>query len=189
VDTATLPEPADSLCAAFRRAGLTLVVKALPNDFGLPAFGVACLEQITAWRVLACAGYAARTTPAEALVSALLELAQTRATDLQGAREDRHDIEKQRLTHWLEGHWLATPGPLAAYSKAIESFRHDLEPTVHGLAQAFERVGLTDIAVAEFPAPAGITAVRVLVPGAETWHCTGGEGVLGPRLGRQVNHA
>lgn len=188
VDPATLPDRAAHLYGAFTRAGLRPIVKALPNDFGLAAFGVACLEQITATEVLGCAGYAVRTNPERALLGALLELAQTRATDLQGAREDRHDLEKQRMTGWPDNHWLATQGPVLPYSVAVASFSDAIQPTVASLLGAFAGAGLADVAVVEFPAPRGIRAVRVLVPGVETWHCTGGEGKLGPRLGKQVNN-
>ena len=184
----TVPDRPRRLIERFSRAGLTVVIKALPNDFGLPAFGVACMEYVTVAHVLGCAGYAARCDPEEALVCALLELAQTRATDLQGAREDRHDIEKQRLPEIPANHWLATPGDVTRFDVAASMF--DLPeglPALERIVSAFATAGLGDIAVVSFPAPDGICALRALVPGAETWHSTGGCSKLGPRLARKVN--
>lgn len=189
VDPVTVPPVARRLVDRFEVAGLTLVIKALPNDLGLPAFGVACMDQVTLAEVLGCAGYAVRATPDEALVAALLELAQTRATDLQGAREDRHDVEKRRLTHATGVHWLATPDGSVSYITAAALFAPTTQPSCEHAIRAFEAVGLSDIAVVEFAAPTGISAVRVLVPGAETWHSTGGEAQLGPRLAKRINHA
>jgi len=189
VDPDTVPPVARHLVDRFTDAGLSLVIKALPNDFHLPAFGVACLEQITVGEVLGCAGYGARCNPADALVAALLELAQTRATDLQGAREDRHDIEKRRLPSSLGDHWLATSGEPVPYDVAADQFASATDRQLDRIVAAFRTAGLTDIAVVEFGAPDGISAVRALVPGAETWHSTGGFARLGPRLAGKVNHA
>ncbi|MEV6923928.1 YcaO-like family protein [Dactylosporangium sp. NPDC051485] len=188
VDLRTLPPTARELVDRFSAAGLQVVVKALPNDFNLPAFGAACLEQISIAHVLGCAGYGVRGDPEEALLAALLELAQTRATDLQGAREDRHDIEKRRLPRTLNHHWLATPGEPTSYDTASAQFMRIPEEPLGHVLHAFESAGLADVAVVEFAAPDGIAAVRVLVPGVETWHCTGGEAMLGPRLSKKVNH-
>lgn len=194
LDLPTLPDPARDLVAAFTGAGLRVVVKALPNDLGLPTFAAACLDQITMGEVLACAGYATRTGSDDAVTAALLELAQTRATDLQGAREDRHDIEKRRLTATPGQHWLTTPGVPVSYPSAVGRFSWRGEQStpsqdVDHLASALAAVGLDDIAVVDFPSPEGVHAVRVLVPGAETWHATGGEGSLGPRLTLRTAHA
>lgn len=187
IDLNTIPPTPRALADRFIAAGFELVVKALPNDFGLPAFGAACMEPVTFTQVLGCAGYAARATPEEALTSALLELAQTRATDLQGAREDRSDIEKRRLPHTPSSHWLATPSTPVSYDDASTMFPAAARQAETHASDAFKAAGLTDIAIVEFPSPPGISAVRVVVPGAETWHSTGGEASLGPRLAKMVN--
>lgn len=187
VEQASLPPVARRLVGRFVDAGLAVVVKALPNDLRLPTFGAACTEEIGISEVLGCAGYSARFDPEEAVVAALLELAQTRATDLQGAREDRHDIEKQRLPRSPASHWLLTSGSPLPFFAVRALFDEVDEPSVDGLLGRLGAVGLTDAAVFQFDAPPGVSAVRVLVPGAETWHCTGGEASLGPRLGERVN--
>jgi ribosomal protein S12 methylthiotransferase accessory factor YcaO len=187
IDLRTVPPDAQELIDRYSAAGLHLVVKALPNDFGLPAFGVACLEQLSITHVLGCAGYAVRDNADDALLAALLELAQTRATDLQGAREDRHDVEKRRLPRTLRDHWLATPGEPTSYDAATTLFAPATDNPLTHVLRAFANAGLPDTAAVQFAAPPGVAAVRVLVPGAETWHCTGGEAVLGPRLSRKVN--
>ncbi|WP_034274384.1 YcaO-like family protein [Haloechinothrix halophila] len=177
----SLPGSAQEIAKRYEAAGLDLVVKLLPNDFELPAFGVAAVQQADLTRHLGCAGYAVRTSSASALDSALLELAQTRATDLQGAREDRHEVEKQRLDEAPTGHWLATPG-----ARAVSYSEQDVEPGLDGLLARCEQAGLPDVAYVAFPAWPGISVVRVVVPDAETWHVTGGWSSLGPRLREQV---
>ena len=177
VDRDSLPSSALEIAGRYRAAGLDLVVKLLPNDFGVPAIGVAAVQQADLTRHLGCAGYAVRSSSSSALDGALLELAQTRATDLQGAREDRHEPEKQRLDDRPAHHWLATPGQTqVAYEES------QVPSGLDSLVDRCADVGLSDVAYVEFPGWPGVSVVRVVVPDAETWHVTGGWSSFGPRL-------
>lgn len=182
VERDSLPDTALEIMRSYETAGLQLVLKILPNDFDLPAFGVAAIEEADFTRHLGCAGYAVRPSNAAAAEAALLELAQTRATDLQGAREDRHEPEKQRLNHVPEHHWLATPG-----TQPIAYQDRNVEPGVDNLLNRCAHAGLTDVAYIEFPGWPGISVVRVVVPDSETWHVTGGWSSFGPRLRATIN--
>lgn len=184
IERDSLPIPALDLVKRYEAAGLELVIKTMPNDFDLPAYGVAAVQEADPTRHLGCAGYAVRSSSADALDSALLELAQTRATDLQGAREDRHEPEKQRLDEIPAHHWLATPGarPVAYEAARVE---HGLNHLLDHCAMA----GLKDAAYVQFPGWPGISVTRVLVPDAETWHVTGGWSTFGPRLRASVDRS
>lgn len=182
IDQTTLPPDLDDLAGRYRNAGLDLVVKQLPNEYGLPAYGVAAVQQTDMTRYLGCAGYAVRQSSGIAIESALLELAQTRATDLQGAREDRHEIEKKRLEDHPTHHWMATPGTNPTRYEPTE-----VNPELDHLLDSCARAGLPDIAYTQFPGWPGISIVRVLVPDAETWHITAGWSDLGPRLRAAIN--
>lgn len=182
VERDSLPDTALEIVRRYEAAGLDLVLKMLPNDFDLPAYGVAAVQEADFTRHLGCAGYAVRSSNAAAAEAALLELAQTRATDLQGAREDRHEPEKQRLDHVPERHWLATPGtqPIAYQERTVE-------PGIDSLLNRCADAGLPDVAYVEFPGWPGISVVRVVVPDSETWHVTGGWSSFGPRLRAAVS--
>jgi ribosomal protein S12 methylthiotransferase accessory factor YcaO len=177
VERDSLPDTALEIVRRYEEAGLDLVLKMLPNDFDLPACGVAAVQEADFTRHLGCAGYAVRSSNTAAAEAALLELAQTRATDLQGAREDRHEPEKQRLDHVPERHWLATPG-----TQPIAYQERNVEPGLDNLVNRCAGAGLSDVAYVEFPGWPGISVVRVVVPDSETWHVTGGWSSFGPRL-------
>lgn len=177
VEQASLPESVSRIVRHYESAGLDLVVKMLPNEFSFPAYGVSAVQRSGIARHLGCAGYGVRSTGAAALEAALLELAQTRATDLQGAREDRREPEKQHLEHNPEHHWLTTPG-----TRPIPYRPHDVEPDLDRLLERCADGGLPEAAYVEFPGWSGISVVRVLVPHAETWHVTGGWSSFGPQL-------
>jgi ribosomal protein S12 methylthiotransferase accessory factor len=177
IERDSLPDIALDIARRYEAAGLDLVIKLLPNDFDLPAYGVAAVQEADFTRHLGCAGYAVRSSSTAALEAALLELAQTRATDLQGAREDRHEPEKQRLEQVPEHHWLATPG-----TRAVPYEERQTESGLDNLLARCAKAGLPDVAYVEFPGWPGISVVRLLVPEAETWHVTGGWSSFGPRL-------
>lgn len=177
IERDSLPDIALDIARRYESAGLDLVIKLLPNDFDLPAYGVAAVQEADFTRHLGCAGYAVRSSSTAALEAALLELAQTRATDLQGAREDRHEPEKQRLEQVPEHHWLATPG-----TRAVPYEERQVESGLDNLLARCANAGLPDVAYVEFPGWPGISVVRLLVPEAETWHVTGGWSNFGPRL-------
>ncbi|WP_033306993.1 YcaO-like family protein [Streptomyces iakyrus] len=181
VDPETVPKSLQWILERFAAAGLRLTIKQIPSHVGLPTFGVAAIEEVGFEQYLGCAGYGCALSKEKALRAALLELAQTRATDLQGAREDRHLVEKRRLTAMPEEHWLASPG-------TPHSFVEDEAAPVTG-RQALQRVsaalaaaGFADWAYIAFPRYEGIHACRVFVPGLETWHPSAGRSDYGAAL-------
>jgi ribosomal protein S12 methylthiotransferase accessory factor len=181
IDAATVPAVLQPILRCFAAAGLNLTIKQIPSHIGLPTFGVAAVEEIGFDAFLGCAGYGCGLTHEAALRAALLELAQTRATDLQGAREDRHVVEKSRLTAAPESHWLATPGrpqPFEERGAAPTTPRDGL----HRATAALSAAGYGEWAYVRFPVYDGIHVCRVIVPGAETWHPTAGASDFGPAL-------
>ena len=90
------------LCSRLERAGFEAHLFDLaPEDgLGVPVVG-ALLFDVPGAPVPLTAGYACRITPAHALHAALLEAAQSRLTDIHGAREDvthgdQHGVEDLR---------------------------------------------------------------------------------------------
>jgi len=184
IDPATLPARAVELVRRFEAIGVRVVVKYLPGDLGVPVFGAAAIEELGFDNVLAAAGFAASYDPAQAVCRALLEVAQSRATDRQGAREDCGHAEKDRHAAPPAAHWLATPGRAVAFGALPWAAR--IGDRVCHYTRALTAVGLDDVLYHAFHAPAGIHVVRALVPGIETWHSTAGESRLGPRMQRAL---
>jgi ribosomal protein S12 methylthiotransferase accessory factor YcaO len=184
IDRTSLPPLAQSLCDRYRSAGLDLQIKQIPNDLDVPVFGAAAVEIMSFDNVLATAGYGINLDPERALCAALLELAQSRATDRQGAREDCVEDEKKRFCQIPSDHWLATPGtneiPFSALNWRATRHTSALEEYLERLSM----VGLCDASVVDFTTYTGLYAVRVLVPGVETWHPTAGTSRLGSRAAK-----
>ncbi len=163
-----------------------MTLKYLPSDLHVPVFGAAAVETMSFDNVLATAGFGVSLDLVDAACRALLELAQSRATDRQGAREDCGHGEKGRHAEIPGSHWLVEPGRSAVSFEALPWSAGTSAPLDRAGAalRALARVGLRDAAFVAFDAPAGLHAVRVLVPEIETWHATGGESRLGARMQR-----
>lgn len=185
IDPASLPSRAGALYQRFADADLQVCIKYIPNDFGLPVFGASACEHLGFDAVLGAAGYGLACDREDAVCAALLELAQSRATDRQGAREDCGHDEKRRLTSLPASHWLATPSPRTIAFKDLPA-----SPTTPLSSETYlsrlTTAGLHDAAVATFPSYPGIHVVRVLVPEAETWHATQGRSRIGVRMRRAL---
>jgi ribosomal protein S12 methylthiotransferase accessory factor YcaO len=185
LEPASLPPDAMTLYEGFRDAGLNVHIKYIPNDFNVPVFGAAAVEMMSFDSVLAAAGYGVSLNPAEAVCRALLELAQSRATDRQGVREDCGHEEKDRLSDIPSSHWLAEPGSkLIDYTNLFKEKKNKAS-TVDDFLVCLESAGLCDAAVVDFDTYEGIFVVRAIVPEIETWHATGGSSRLGQRMLRQ----
>lgn len=184
LDNESLPALAALMVKRFERAELSVYVKQIPNDFGLPVFGAVAVEYVDFNVVLAAAGYGAELNSEQAVCSALLELAQSRATDLQGAREDCGQGAKGRLVDAPQHHWLATPGTVMTNFGDLVFPTSDNQPTVDACLDRVASAGLTDAAVYDFATYPGLSVVRVLVPEIETWHPTQGHSRMGQRIRR-----
>jgi ribosomal protein S12 methylthiotransferase accessory factor len=184
IDPASLPPNAITLYKQFQDAGLNVQLKYIPNDFDVPVFGAAAVEMMSFDSVLGTAGYGISLNPEEAVCRALLELAQSRATDRQGVREDCGHEEKDRHPDLPFAHWLAEPGSkVSDYTTLFEEKQHKTS-TVDNFLACLASVGLEDAAVVDFETYEGIFVVRAIVPEIETWHATGGSSRLGQRMAR-----
>lgn len=87
LDPEDLPEPFRALAQRWRRAGLALAVRLVPNDFGLPCFRALLHEEGEAFVDLA-GGYGLHLDPQLALARAVCEAAQSRLSHIHGGRDD-----------------------------------------------------------------------------------------------------
>ncbi|KAF3997025.1 YcaO-like family protein [Glaciimonas immobilis] len=184
VNIATLPKTPRDLIRKFEDIGMQFSVKALPNDFHIPVFGACAIEEMAPGNLLGGAGYAMHLNPEFAIIGAILEVAQARATSLQGAREDYHEKQtKSRLAVPPMSDWLLSPSdvPINFNDIAWKNARSGGESDLSVYIRAVKATELPEIIVVDFPIFEGVSVVRVLIPGAETTHPTGGLSRLGPR--------
>lgn len=183
IDLRTIPEDRQGLIAAFERADISLAVSYLPNAFNLPAIASACVEEVGFDQVLCTAGFAVDIQPERALERSILELAQSRATDRQGSREDCGLDEKGRHRTAPKGHWLLTPSDTMLNFSDIPRQTSTAIKRCTTYIDHLHNIGMDRIATVWFQGPSNTHVVRGIVPGLETWHSTGGESRIGSSSG------
>lgn len=147
--------------AAIRRAGLHLLARDLTHDLEIPA--VLCVITDGA---LAHMGIAARPCGERALRAALAEAAQSRLTDLQGAREDLPPRDGEAVARWFVE---AGASPVVALPRTPGADA-GVAATLRTLLERLARAGLHDpVAVDLDLAGVDLSVVRVVAPGLEVW--------------------
>jgi ribosomal protein S12 methylthiotransferase accessory factor len=158
------PREVAALAAPMEARGLRVLLLDLggaDDRIGLPCAAALLLDR-PGGPVPAAAGYACRPSPDEALRAALLEAAQSRATEIHGARED------------VLGSPRPSPGAIAALARAPLARRVTamprLRPARDGAALAavawrVARFTGRPVVAVELSAPGGLAVVKVVAPG------------------------
>ena len=147
--------------AAITGRGFAVHFFDLSGPLGLPT-AAALLADLDGGPVPLTAGYACRASRDEALLAALLEAAQSRLTEIHGAREDVLHGERTAalpLLRWCRG---ARPARSAA-----ELPDHPPRPAAAQVARLVRRLaaaGCPPVA-ANLDGPPGLAVVKVLAPG------------------------
>ena len=131
------------------------------HDLGIPA-AAALLLDVEGGPVPVAAGYACRTTLDAALRAALLEAAQSRATEIHGAREDVL-VGDRRAAEALRG-LLEAARPTRAASAAGDLPARGAAATAGELVRRLGRAGVRPVAV-DLDGPPGLAVVKILAPG------------------------
>jgi YcaO-like protein with predicted kinase domain len=169
LDAAPEPPPLDdpdiaTIRARLAQVGLTPILRDITSDLGLPVALCWLAEEGPRPRLRPFAGSACRPTWAAAIRDAMLEAAQSRLTDIAGAREDITDADFAR----------APPLPPKSQGPTVASLAR---PLPEGQSAADDLTAILDrLAAAALPEPVavdldrpgdGITCVSLHVPGLE----------------------
>ena len=167
-----LPPKVAEMAEKFTKAGVEVTLRNITSDTGIPTIAaVADDVQMKDPRLLMI-GMGTHTNPEIAMIRALSEVAQSRATQIHGAREDAtiaqfrevmgYDRVKRINAYWFRGDEYEPAS--AIKSCASDDFKTDIEEIVSRLAACgLDRVIVCDLTDPEIQIP----VVRVIVPGME----------------------
>jgi ribosomal protein S12 methylthiotransferase accessory factor YcaO len=184
VDLDTAGEPITELRDRFERSGLSPVVRDITSDLEICcALAVACDDSVQGFPQAHC-GLGAHPNARIAVARALTELAQSRAADIQGAREDivaagttgrSSERHMQRVKSIDRRRWLMQEaGAFRPFTDLPSVENDDIRDDVKLIINSLEAAGMGRVLVADFGAPAPFSVVRVMVPGLEFWSLEGG---------------
>jgi ribosomal protein S12 methylthiotransferase accessory factor len=178
VDSDDLPEPFRHFARTWRKLGVALAVRHVPNDFGLPCFEAMLRERRSADVDLA-AGSGLHVDRHVALARAVCEAAQSRLSTIHGGRDD--------ITDFYAKYTTMSPARRKAAERRVTAGMFDRTRTV-GWSSIPHRPGdgrplpavlddvLGAVSRAGFPAVfrhafrvrlAGLHVVKVIVPASE----------------------
>ena len=165
-------ELAVSLLDKFARAEVNVYLKDITSDIGIPTCAAVSDDIKLRDPTLLTTGMGTHTSAKVAVLRALTEVAQSRLTQIHGAREDttHADFRKQigyERTKRLNKHWFETSakksfGEIESFES--EDFLLDIVYMLGKLRDAgLDRVVVVDLTREEI----GVPVVRVIVPGLE----------------------
>jgi ribosomal protein S12 methylthiotransferase accessory factor len=180
LDITTAPPVTRAIAERFHRAGLPLRVRHITSDLGIPTFVAVTAEWVFPAFPQAHFGLGTHPNAEVALVRALVEVAQSRAVDIQAVREDivlAGDTETQGAIHTRRAATVDTSSWLhndssrpVAFSAIPTHLSTDVLDDIRFMMQQLRAHGLTEVIVVDLtPTGAPFSVVRVVVPGLESW--------------------
>lgn len=177
-------EPIKTLVKRFRAAGMSLLIKDITQkDIGVPTFVASSVEEISSDYGYYAKGYGAHLDTRIALVRAITELSQTRAGNIQGARDDLKKIVYKENDEIYKRKWQFMSASASSSSESdkknnntilfseIKTYvKEDILDDIKVILNMLKKAGLKRAIIVNLTNPnIGIPVVRAIVPGLETF--------------------
>jgi len=176
-------EPLKFLVKRFDDVGLPLLIKDITQkDIGIPTFVASSVESVTSDYGYYAKGYGTHLDARIALVRAIAELSQTRAGNIQGARDDLRKIQYKendqiQRRKWEFMHTSSSLVPASSSKKRAIPFSkiktyiiEDILDEIKHILSSLNSVGLKRAIIVDLThSYIGIPVVRAIVPGLETF--------------------
>lgn len=174
-------EPIKFLVKRFNDAGISLLIKDITQkDIGIPTFVASSVEGITSDYGLYAKGYGTHVDARIALIRAITELSQTRAANIQGARDDFKKIQYEENDEIYKRKWQFMPASLSKsgknntktilFSEIRTYINKDILDDIKLILNFLRNSGLKRAIIVDLTNPnIGIPVVRAIVPGLETF--------------------
>ena len=174
-------EPVKSLVEKFRQAGISLMVKDITSDIGIPTFNASSVEWISHDYGYLAEGHGTHPDARIALLRAITEVSQTRAANIQGARDDLRKIKyNDENTDDRRAWQFLRSTKKIKFSEVPTFFNEDILDDINLILYRLKNVGLNQVIIVDLTnQDVGIPVVRAIVPGLETFKIT--KSVMGLR--------
>ncbi|MHC1604518.1 MAG: YcaO-related McrA-glycine thioamidation protein [Candidatus Methanofastidiosia archaeon] len=162
----------DKLLKAFEKAGVEITIKDITSDIGIPTF-VAVADDIRLKDpALLNMGMGSHLSPKIALIRALTEVAQSRLTQIHGAREDTISSEVKKKIGYermkrLNRQWFSR-GEKILFSDIPSLDTKYIKDDIGVVLERLSRRGLSQVIVVDLTREkVDVPVVRIVVPGLE----------------------
>jgi ribosomal protein S12 methylthiotransferase accessory factor len=174
-------EPVKSLVEKFRQADISLMVKNITSDIGIPTFNASSVEWISHDYGYLAEGHGTHPDARIALLRAITEVSQTRAANIQGARDDLRKIKYDDENTDDRRAWqFMRSTKKIKFSEVPTFFNEDILDDINLILYRLKNVGMNQVIIVDLTnQDIGIPVVRAIVPGLETFKIT--KSVMGLR--------
>ena len=158
----------------FAKAQVEVRVRDITSDIGIPTMAAVADDVLLKDPMLLTIGIGTHTSARIAVMRALTEVAQSRLTQIHGAREDTTLAELRKKMGYdrakrINGYWFRDNGTVD-YSNVRSSDTDDFKKDIENIIEALRKQGLDRVIVVDLTCEEiGIPVVRVVVPGLEVF--------------------
>ena len=176
--------PVTKLINTFKKFNIRLIIKDITTDIKIPTFNVACVEWISHDYGYLAEGHGTHPDKRIAILRAITEVSQTRAANIQGARDDLRKIHYNDNNTDDKNAWqFMSSQKTINFSDIITYQNEDILDDINLTIKFFKEVGLKKAIIVNLTNPKiKIPVVRAIVPGLETFKIS--KSVMGFRARR-----
>ena len=163
--------PLKKLVKRFRNAGISLIIKDITSDLGIPTFIATSVEWISHDYGYLAEGHGTHPDKRIAIIRAITEVSQTRAANIQGARDDLRKIKYNEHNTDDKFIWQFNKSKNKInYSEIISFENKDILDDIELILLKLKENGIERAIVVDLTNPlTQIPVVRIIVPGLETF--------------------
>jgi thioglycine synthase len=174
-------KPISNLVKKFNDAKIPLMIKDITSPIGIPTFNASSIEWISEDYGYLAEGHGTHPDARIALLRAITEVSQTRAANIQGARDDLRKISYGNSNSDEKKTWQFMKSKNSIPFSEIKSYiNDDILDDIKLILTRLNSNGLTQVIVVDLTNPQiMIPVVRTIVPGLETFKIT--KAVIGKR--------
>jgi ribosomal protein S12 methylthiotransferase accessory factor YcaO len=173
--------PLKIIVRKFQKAGIPLIIKDITSDIGIPTFNASSIEWLTHDYGYLAEGHGTHPDSRIALLRAVTEVSQTRAANIQGARDDLRKIKYGENNTDDKRAWQFMPSKkVVKFSEVKTFFNEDILDDIKLILNHLAEAELKTAIIVDLTNPQiGIPVVRAIVPGLETFKIT--KSIMGRR--------
>jgi ribosomal protein S12 methylthiotransferase accessory factor len=164
-------QPVTNLIKKFKKFNIRLIIKDITTDIKIPTFNAACVEWISHDYGYLAEGHGTHPDKRIAILRAITEVSQTRAANIQGARDDLRKIHYNDNNTDDKNAWqFMSSQRTINFSDIITYQNEDILDDIKLIIKFFKEVGLNKAIIVNLTNPKiKIPVVRAIVPGLETF--------------------
>jgi thioglycine synthase len=174
-------KPVKAVVDKFAKAKIPLTIKDITSDIGIPTFNASSIEWITHDYGYLAEGHGTHPDARIALLRAITEVSQTRAANIQGARDDLRKIKYGEDNTDDKRAWQFMPSKHKIDFSEVKTFiNEDILDDIKLILNSLKRAGLLKAIIVNLTnTKLNIPVVRAIVPGLETFKIT--KSIIGTR--------